>query len=417
MTLAALFNGSSGLLANSAALDVVGNNLANLNTTGYKTQRVLFKDQLYQTLSNGSVGSTSNGGTNPIQQGFGVGVSGIESNFLQGAINPTSRPLDAAIQGKGFFVLRNSTGQVYSRSGAFDIDANGFMVDPTTGFFVQRAGTVGDAGGVTPGFQVPGNNNIKIPFGVGVPGVATANVNFQGNLSTTLPVGGTFQAGIQVFDTQSQSRVLTVTFTKTAQNTFSASATIVGGVATVTAAPIVFDTNGLLQSPASLVVAITGIPGAGAQNINFNLGTIGTATGLSQFGGFSTAQAVTQDGTGAGTLTSVSIDNEGKVQGQFTNGSVLAVAQLAVAAFNNEGGLVRVGNNYYTEGAASGQPLIGLASNGGRGSIQGAALEGSNVDISSEFTKLIVAQRGFQINARVITAGNETLQELANIIR
>ena len=417
MSLTALFNGSSGLLANSAALDVVGNNLANLNTTGFKSQRVLFKDQLYQTLSSVSRGSTSDGGTNPIQQGFGVGIGGIESTFLQGAINPTARSLDAAIQGKGFFVLRNSTGQVYSRSGAFDIDANGFLVDPTTGYFVQRNGTVGDAGGPTPGFQIPGNNNIKLPFGVGVPGVATANVNFQGNLSATLPVGGTFQAGIQMYDTQSQSRVITVTFTKTALNTFSATATIVGGTATVPATPIVFGTNGLLQSPASLAVAITGIPGAGPQTVNFNLGTPGTATGLSQFGGFSTAQAVTQDGIGAGTLTRVSIDNEGIVQGQFTNGSIIAVAQLAVAAFNNEGGLIRAGNNFYTEGVSSGQPLIGVAGSGGRGSMQGAALEGSNVEISSEFTKLIVAQRGFQINARVITAGNETLQELVNIIR
>lgn len=417
MALNALFVGSSGLTANSTALDVVGNNLANINTTGYKNQRTLFRDVVYQTLSAGSGASGTVGGTNPVQLGFGVNVGSVDSLFGQGNLTPTGRTLDAGIQGSGFFVVNNGTQNLFTRAGGFNVDSSGYLVDPGTGFRVQRFGTAGEGSATLPGFQVAGDNRIKIPFGAGVSGVQTANVNYQGNLDTNLAVGGNVTTAIQVYDSQNTARSLTVTFTKTGSNTFDVTAAIAGGTVAVPATPVTFDNDGLLLSPANLALAVSGIPGADNQTINLRLGTIGQATGLTQFGGTSTATAVTQDGSGSGTLVSVSFDQSGIVQGQFSNGRSIPIAQLAIAAFNNESGLIRQGTNYFATSAASGEALIGTAGGGGRGSVQGGSLEGANVDIATEFSRLILAQRGFQVNARTITAANDTLQELANIIR
>ncbi len=417
MALNALFVGSSGLSANSTALDVVGNNLANLNTTGYKTQRTLFKDVVYQTLNAGSGSTQQVGGTNPVQLGFGVNVGAIDSILGQGNLTPTGRNLDAGIQGAGFFVLSDGQQQLFSRAGAFSVDSGGFLIDPSSGARVQRSGVVGEPTAALPGFQVPGNTDVRIPFGAGLPGLQTANVNFQGNLSSSLPVGGTITTSIQIFDSQSTPRALTVNFTKTASNTFDISTLVSGGTATPQTTTITFDTAGLLVNPATIDVDITGIPSAAAQTVTLNLGTPGQTTGLTQFGGTSTSTAVGQDGTGFGTLTDVSFDATGTVQGRFSNGRTVPIAQLAIAGFNNQGGLLRMGQNYFTASAASGEALIGVGGQGGLGTVLGGALEGANVDIAIEFSRLIIAQRGFQVNARTISVANETLQELANIVR
>ena len=418
MALNALFVGSTGLNANSTALDIVGNNLANLNTTGYKNQRTLFRDVVYQTLNSGSGSSTAVGGVNPVQLGFGVNIGSVDSLFQQGNLSPTGRPLDAGLQGSGFFVANDGTKNVYTRAGAFNVDSQGYLVDPGTGYRIQRFGPTGEGGGGLPTFQTVGDSRIKLPFGAGVSGVPTANVNYQGNLDSTVAVGKSVTTAIQVYDTQNTARSLTVTFTKSAVNQFTLTAAVAGGTATVPAGTtLTFDNNGVLQSPATVPIDLTGIPGATNQTVTLNLGTIGQADGLTQFGGTSTATAVTQDGSGAGTLVSVSFDQTGTIQGQFTNGRSIPIAQLAIAAFNNEGGLYREGTNYFSVSASSGEALIGVAGSGGRGAVRGSTLEGANVDIATEFSRLIVAQRGFQVNAKTITAANDTLQELANIIR
>jgi flagellar hook protein FlgE len=423
MALSALFTGSTGLRANSSTLDTVGNNLANLNTTGYKGQRLVFKDLVYQTLNPGSAPAGGLGGTNPTQAGFGVGVGSVDNLFQQGAVTPTGRSLDAALQGPGFFVLANGQATAYSRAGSFSVDAAGFLVDPNTGFRVQRTGPVGEGSAGVQGFQVPGVTDIQVPFGAGVAGVSTTTAQLQGNIGAGLTVGQSVTAGIQVYDAQSTPRALTVTFTKTAPNVFDVTATVSGGTATVqpdavTGTTVTFGSDGLLAGPGSLVVRLGGIPGIAAdQDIALDLGTVGQATGLTQFGGASTAAIVTQDGAGAGVLTAVSFDTSGIVQGQFSNGRTLPLAQLAIAGFNNESGLLRQGNNYFSASASSGAALVGVAGTGGRGTVQGSALEGANVDIAVEFSRLIIAQRGFQVNARTMTAANETLQELANVIR
>lgn len=415
MALNALFTGSTGLQANSFALDIIGSNLANSNTTGFKNQRVLFNDLVYQTLSPGSGPSGSFGGVNPIQLGAGVQIGSIGTNLSQGNLTTTGRPLDMGIQGEGFFVLNNGVSTAYSRAGSFEVDAAGFLVDPSTGFRVQRFGNAGEGSVGVPGFQVAGDLNIRVPFGAGIPGTPTANVQLQGNLNASLAVGDTFTSAIQINDTQGTSRSLTFTFTKTAANTFDMSATVSGGTVALGTTSITFDANGLLVAPASITATLTGLPGP--QTVSLNLGTPGQSTGLTQFGSPSTAAAVTQDGRGAGTLSTVTVDGAGILQGVFSNGRTVPLAQLAVANFNNSAGLLRQGDSYFVASSASGNPLIGTGGTGGRGLIQGGSLEGSNVDIAIEFSRLIIAQRGFQVNARTVTAANEVLQELANIIR
>lgn len=415
MALNALFTGSTGLVANSTTLDIIGSNLANSNTTGFKAQRVQFNDLVYQTLNPGSGPSGNFGGVNPIQMGAGVEIGSIGTNLSQGNLTTTGRPLDMGLNGAGFFVLSDGTNTVYSRAGAFDVDAAGFLVDPATGLHVQRFGNAGEPTPTTPGFQVVGDQNIRVPFGAGIPGLPTLNVQMQGNIQNSIAIGGSYTTAIQVYDTQSTPRALNVTFTKTAADTYTVSATVSGGTATVAPATLTFDGNGLLVSPASAAVTLTGLPGP--QTLNLNFGTPGQSTGVTQFGQASTATGVTQDGRGSGILTSVSVQTDGTLIGVFSNGRTVPLAQLALATFNNPGGLIRQGDNYFTNSPASGEALTGPGGTGGRGTVQGGALEASNVDIAIEFSRLIIAQRGFQVNARTVTAANETLQELANIIR
>jgi len=417
MALTALYTGGTGMIAFSSMLDVVGNNIANINTPGYKDQQVSFQDLVYQTLNPGSPATTTIGGTNPNQLGQGVGTGANSTLFTQGTITATGQPLDAAIQGNGFFVLGSGANQLYTRDGSFTVDSAGFLVDPTTGERVQRTGTVGEGTATTPGYQVVGNNDISIPYGAGLPGVETSTVNFQGNIDNNLTVGQSANTSIQVFDSQSAAHTLTVTFTNTGTGTYSASATVDGVAETVTGGPVTFGSNGLIASGNTLSVAVTGTNGAANQTINLNLGTVGSATGLTQFGTATTAQAVTQDGIAAGTLVAVSYDTDGNIQGQFSNGETIPIAQLAIASFNNEGGLLQVGNNDYSPSPASGQAVIGTAGSGALGTVVGGSLEGSNVDISTEFANLIIAQRGFQVNAETVTIADQVLADLANIIQ
>lgn len=412
-------SGVSGLLANQTMLGVVGNNLANSNTTGFKSQRVEFQDLVYQTLRAASAPGNGIGGTNPMQVGFGVLVGSIDANFAQGSLSTTGRTLDLAIQGEGFFVVNDASRNLYTRAGALDLDQQGYLVEASTGFRLQRVGSLGEATATTPAFQTPGDSAIQVPLGTGIPGAPTTRVTLRGNLDAALPVGDGVTTAIQVFDTQGSEHALTMTFTKTAPNTFSLNATVAGG--TVTGAPvagITFNADGTLAGPATATLTVTFPPGLPAgQTIIIDLGTAGSAAGLSQFGGDSTAAAIRQDGTSAGTLVDYNFSRGGVVQGIFSNGLILPLAQIGLALFANPGGLSREGGNLFIETGNSGPAIIDAAGVAGRGSIQSGALEGSNIDVASEFTKLIIAQRGFQINARALTASSEILQELANIIR
>jgi len=420
MALTALFTGASGMDAYSTMLDVVGNNIANLNTPGFKDQDVSFEDLIYQTLNYGSAPSSTLGGTNPTQLGQGVGLGATSTNFSQGTITSTGEPLDVAIQGNGFFVLSSGSGgeTLYSRAGQFAVNSAGYLIDPTTGDFIQRTGTVGEGTAASPGYQTAGNNNILIPYGAGIAGTETSTVNFQGNIDNNLTTGQTTTASIQVYDSQSAAHTMTVTFTNTGTGTYSVSATVDGTAETVSGGPVTFGSNGLLTGGNNLTVSITGLSGGAAnQSVTLNLGAIGSASGVTQFGTTSTVEASSQNGMAAGTLQSVSFDQNGNVDGQFSNGETVPIAQLALANFNNVGGLLQVGNNYFAGSPASGLAQIGTAGSGGLGTTEGGALEGSNVDISTEFANLIIAQRGFQVNAETVTVADQVLSDLANIIQ
>ncbi len=412
MALNAIFAGVTGLSANSQFLDVVGNNLANSSTTAFKSQRVLFKDLVYQTLNGGSTATAESGAVNPSQIGFGVAVGSIGSMFQQGTLVPTGRNLDLGIQGTGFFVLADGLRTVYSRAGAFDVDLTGYLIDPATGMRVQRFGNVGEGVG---GFQVPGNMDLRVPLGASNPGLATANVMLQGNLAATMPIGDSVSMASIIYDSQGQTRTLGLTLTRVSATDFSISGTVTGGTVSIPPTNIVFNSSGYLVSPSTLTINLLGLPAP--QSVTLDFGTPGGTDGLTLFGGASSVAMIFQDGYGPGTLDSVSVDRNGLVFGLFSNGRTEPIAQLAIARFMGEGGLLREGDNYFRESPSSGPALIGAAATGGRGTVVSGTLESSNVDIAQEFSRLILAQRGFQINARVISISNEVLQELATIIR
>lgn len=695
--LSSLFSSASALSASQTLLNVVGNNLANSNTVGFKSQHVQFSTQFTQTLQAAGAPTSTSGGTNPIQIGNGVQVGATSSDMSQGTFESSGNPYDLAIQGAGFFVLNNGTGPMYTRAGAFGLDSEGNLVDPTTGYRVQRTGTVGEATSTTPAFQAVGVSDIKVPMGMTIPGEATENITFAGNLNasakppiaailtsgqpltfggsaataatllnsldqTTIPysvgdeiqitgsrvdgtainavytitgtaadtVGAvldvinaqylsatpgegataTLDAGghivltanqggesnltitlvsntsvsgagtqftnfsqtvagkdgdkattaIQVYDNQFAPHNLTFTFTKTGPNVWSVSAMIDPSDGTITGfghdntvSGLTFNENGSFQGvagtsdtellaaknpmsvggvPATLTttldsldqhtggaygagdtIEISGldhngtpigpisIPTAGVtvgdiintintnftdstasldasgviqikskvtgqsdlsvkiqdtagnvggstafgnfveitrgttgnDNISFqvnNLLAFGTSQviklsfgkpnafdGLTQLGGGASAAATGQDGYAQGTLQSATVGQDGIVTGQFTNGRTMSLAQVALATFTNPEGLKRSTNNYFAATANSGTALVTAPLSGTAGSIQSGSLESSNVDVGAEFTQLVAAQRGYQVNAQAFSAANQMLQETANLLR
>ena len=695
--LSSLFSSASALSASQTLLNVVGNNLANSNTVGFKSQHVEFSTQFTQTLQSASAPTSTSGGTNPVQIGNGVQVGTTSTDFSQGTFESTGNPYDLAIQGNGFFILNNGAGPAYSRAGAFGLDSRGNLVDPTTGYKVQRTGTVGEATPTSPAFQAPGISDIRVPLGMTIPGAATQNVGFSGNLNssakppiaevlssgqpltfggsaatlatplnsldqtstpfaagdqiaitgsrvdgthistvmtmsgtaadsvgallarintqflsatpgegatasldagghivlqannggpagltlslvnnTAIPNGGTQftnftqtiagKAGdtattaIQVFDAQFSPHTVTFTYQKVANNVWDLKAsidpkdgvisgfgldnTVAGltfnengsfqGVASTSTAellatqapftsggapatlatslnsldqhlngaygagdsiqisgadhngspvgPLTFPTSGatigdlittinanftgatasldsagnlqfhsktsgqsglslkLQDTPtntggkttfSSIIEAVRGTNGndnisfqinnlAGfgtPQTIKLSFGTPNAFSGLTQLGGGTSAAATSQDGFAQGTLQSATVGQDGTITGQFTNGRTASLAQIAMATFTNPGGLLRSTNNYFSATSNTGAALVSTPQSGSAGSIQSGSLESSNVDVGAEFTQLVAAQRGYQVNAQAFSAANQMLQETANLLR
>ena len=694
--LSALLTSSSALDANQQFLNVVGNNLANSNTTGFKSQSVRFESQLSQLVQGASQPTTTNGGTNPIQVGNGVQVASTVTNLTQGSITPTGRNLDLAIQNNGYFILKKNGDTVYTRDGSLSIDSNNNLVNTSTGAIVQRVGAIGEATSTTPAFQIPGVNNINIPTSITIPGQATQNLSFVGNLSPgtqdpvsqvlslvkpftqsgsaataatllnnldqttapyaagdtikitgTYPGGGavsslytltgtssdtvgallasinrafqsqttatgatatldaagkvnltantagvsslslnlsstgagstnftgfaTTTAGInggtsvtesQIFDSQGVAHSLSFTFQKVSANQWNVTAGLNKGDGTITAfgqdnqvvglnfnrngsfnnvlgtnaaetlltdrpftaagAPATgatllnaldqhtstpyaspdaiqisgvdfkgtpvsaslpvdgtttvqdlvnsisttyggavasIDPSGNIQLQAkfdgqtalslklsdasgnagglkfgniietargtigddNITFQFNGLAGYGApQTIKLSFGATGGFNGISQAGnstGSSSVGIAQQDGYGTGSLISESISSTGVVNGQFSNGKTLAIAQIALATFDNPGSLLQVGGNLLQPTVNTGLPTISAPGVGGTGTIQSGSLESSNVDVSTEFTNLISAQRGYEINARAFTTANTMLQDTVDLIR
>lgn len=408
------FTGISGLTANATALNVVGNNLANVNTIGFKSDVISFQDILSSTL----MGVNFSG--NPLQVGLGVNVAGITGNFNQGSVKTTTQPTDLAIIGNGFFILKDGNNQYYTRAGNFTLDDNGRLVTQQ-GYAVQ--GWTATSGVVNSNAPV---SDLLLTPGLSIAPSATDAARLDMNFDADTEVGGTFATSIRVFDSLGTAHTVTFTFTKTAVGDWSYSIASADGAftpANPATGTLEFDDNGQLTqvdgaAPADVGLTL-GTLTNGAADINFDwqvLNDQGSPV-ITQYASQSNTSQTSITGYPPGSLSTFAVDAAGMVQGIFDNGQVSLLGQIAMASFNNPQGLVKNGRNSYSESLASGAPAVGQAGTGGRGSLTGNALELSNVDIATEFTSLIIAQRGYQANSRVITTSDEVTQEAINLKR
>ena len=407
----------SALTAHATAIDVTGNNLANLNTPGFKNSVVSFHDLVTQSLGAG-FGET--------QIGFGVGRPITIRQFTQGAIQTTAAPLDVAIQGDGFFMVKNGQGNnAYSRGGNLQVDLNGVLTTATSEK-LQGWSTLNADG--TLNTNAPAGD-IIVPTGSLKAPAATNKVSVDLNLNAAAVAGsasGAFSTSIEVFDSLGQSHVLSFNFTKsTTANQWNYSASIPDADLTSPATPLTgtltFDSNGKLSSPLSTdpapAIAITGLAdGASDMSLTWSL-FHGTTARINQFTQDSAVSALAQDGSATANLIRVGIGDGGKILAQYSNGQQVVVGQLAMVTIRNPNSLIASGNNTFQLSARSALPAIGLPGSGGRGTVLGGAVESSTVDIAQEFTNLIIFQRGYQANSKVITTVDELSQETINLKR
>ncbi len=412
----------SGLNAHSNALSVVGNNIANSNTIGFRSSTITFAD----VFANSS-GARLNGAGNSLQIGDGVRTASIQTNFSQGTFNESTSQLHSAIQGNGFFVVQNSEGSLnYTRAGDFTVNNQGYLITPNGN---QVQGYSANSGVVTPGSAL---TSLRLPIGQTLAPETTTNASMRINLNSSAVTDSTFHATMQVYDSRGTTRTMDMEFVRQADGSFNMTATIDTNPAELSAnggapgaGPInfSFDADGNLTSPTSLSVIPdqTQLGGAVLPAVEINLretnpdGSPG-AFNVVSYARPSAVSSTTQDGFPSGELSGSSIDPNGVIYAIFSNGQSRPVGQFAMATFNSSEGLSRLGDNMFSETLASNQATIGAPGSGGRGAIAGGYLEQSNVNITNEFVKLIEAQRGFQANSKVINTLNQTLQDLLQIL-
>ncbi len=407
----------SGLNANTTAIDVVGNNLANLNTTGFKASTVSFHDLVTESIG-ANLGAT--------QVGFGVGTPTTLRDFAQGAIQSTGGPLDAAIQGDGFFVIQSTNGATeYTRGGNFQVDTSGNLTT-ATGELVQ--GWSMTNGAVNTNAPL---GNITVPTGTLAAPVTTTSASVDLNLDASgIPgaASGTFATSVQVYDSLGTAHTVTFAFTKDAKiaNTWNYSVSVpnsdvAGGAYTPVTGALTFDSNGNLTNPAA-TDAPTSIPikglsdGASDMSVAWSLFNNG-APRITQFAQTSATSAVAQNGSPAANLVSVGLSNGGQVLAQYSNGQQVVVGQMALATIRNPESLIAVGNSNYQSSALTALPAIGVPGSGGRGQVLGGSVEASTVDIAKEFTNLIIYQRGYEANAHVVTTVDQLSQDTIDLKR
>jgi flagellar hook protein FlgE len=437
MVLKAMYSGVSGLRAEGEALGVVGDNIANVNTVGFKGQRALFQDVLGHSILAGSGSSLP---------GSGVRVGDIQQLFTQGTLSNTGVGTDVALNGDGFFTVKGAvdgvTGNFFTRAGTFVLDKDGVLVNPN-GLQVQGYAANGD------GTFAASISSVKAPTAA-LPPRATTEAMVTANLDSTdaVPTAAwdaqdpantaNFSTTMTTYDEFGNSHTLDVYFRKTADNTWdwygivpgsdtndpaAAGTNVVAGTGTLT-----FNndpaagTVGALQDVGANTISVNFAGVAAAQTMTLNFGTSitdgGTGLdGVTQFGSPSNVSSQSQDGYASGDFSGVSIDGEGVVMGLYTNGQKLALSQLAIAKFRSNDGLGRAGQSLWIDTRDSGSAAYGVAGSGGRGAASSGALEGSNVDLAEEFVGLIQHQRSFSANSKTITTADEMLQELINIKR
>jgi flagellar hook protein FlgE len=430
MVLRAMFSGVSGLRAESEAIGVVGDNIANVNTVGFKSQRAIFQDVLGHSIL---------AGTSSALPGSGVRVGEVQQLFTQGSIANTGISTDVALNGDGFLVVAGTvdgiTSNFYTRAGQTTIDNGGFLVNAQN-LNVQgyRANADGTLQASVDDLQVPTAS--LAPF-------ATTDIEITANLDSRSPVT-TFDildpsntsngsTSITVFDSLGTARTLDIYFSNTGGNLYTYNvvadgAELAGGTpgteTVVSTGTLQFSSDGALETATTPALALSFAGGATAnQAIDLNFGsdiTNDASTGLSgttQFASVTAVSSQSQDGYASGEFSGLAIDGTGLVQGLYTNGQKITIGQLAVAKFRSNDGLGRAGQNLWIETRDSGTAALGAAGAGGRASVSAAALEQSNVDLGEEFVGLIQHQRSFSANSRTITTADEMLQELINIKR
>jgi flagellar hook protein FlgE len=405
--LTTLFSAVSGLNTYGNAMSVIGNNIANVGTVGFKSSQASFADLVSASLGGGS--STG-------QVGLGVFLNDVQTSFTQGSLSNTGNTLDLAIDGNGFFQLADNTGTTsYSRAGQFKVDNLGQIVDPSNRFLQGYQAT---ATGVVLGTV----GNISLSTATIAPqATSTTTVEANLNAASTVPVAAfdvtdaatyNFSNGITVYDTLGAQHQLRMYYVKAAAaNTWNLHSQIDGGAATAQT-DLVFNSSGVLTGGGAQTFTLPIAGGAATPlTVAMNFSTI------TQFGSASNLTSQTQDGFTSGSFQSVSIDSVGRVVAQYTNGQTRTLAQIVLARFTNPDGLTRSGENGFAETVDSGPPLAGAPANNGLGRLISQTIEQSNVDLGKEFVDMIITQRAFQANSRAITTSDEMLQELVNLKR
>jgi flagellar hook protein FlgE len=404
--LTSLFSSVSGLNAYGNAMSVIGNNIANVGTAGFKSSRASFADLVSASLG---------GGSSAGQVGLGVFLNDVQTSFTQGSLSNTGNTLDLAIDGAGFFQLRDTTGtMIYSRAGQFEVNNLGEIVD-LSGRFLQgyQASTTGVILGTI--------GNITLSTATVAPqATSTASVEANLDAASTVPAAAfdaadpttyNFSNGMTVYDTLGAQHQLRLYYVKAAANTWNLHSQIDGG-ATTAQTDLAFNSSGVLTGGGAQTFSLA-IAGGAATPLTVAM----DFSAVTQFGAASNLTNQNQDGFTSGSFQSLSVDSAGQVVAQFSNGQTRTLAQVALNRFTNPNGLVRSGENGFAETIDSGAPLAGAPTNNGLGRLLSQTIEQSNVDLGKEFVDMIITQRAFQANSRAITTSDEMLQELVNLKR
>ncbi|WP_250028098.1 flagellar hook protein FlgE [Paractinoplanes maris] len=426
--LRSLYSGISGLHAHQQMMDVTGNNIANVNTVGFKASSVQFQDTLSQMTAAAGAPQNGGAGTNPGQVGLGVRNAGITSNFSQGSAQTTGKAGDMMIQGDGFFMTRRGNEELYSRAGSFFFDANGTLAT-ATGEPVQ--GWTADESGVVNPAAKPGD--IKMPLGKSISPVATSTVEIKGNLTNDMPEDVTdpttipaIEIPFKAFDKTGNPISLSAKFTRSttdptaSEQDWTVTLTKSGdaGPATPVTATLQFKDGKPVATPPATKATLS-FTGAAAIDPNLSDTFTFDAGDLTMYHGLTEARVSDSNGNAAGTLASLSytVSDTGQIIGAFSNGQKKVLGQVALATFKNVNGLEKTGDSQWRATVNSGLAQVGQPTSAGLGQVISGALEMSNVDLAQEFTNLVVAQRGFQANSRIITTSDEMLQELVSMKR
>ncbi len=412
-----MFSGVTGLRNHQVKMDVIGNNIANVNTVGFKKSRVTFQDTLSQTMRGAASPQGNRGGTNPMQVGLGMTIASIDTIHSPSSAEYTGNMTDLSIEGDGYFIVGDGLDMFYTRAGNFGFDENGNLINTANGLKVM--GWQDTEKHEVPADKSPQSiGSIEIRKGMMIPASPTTEIRFGKNLNAETENNGTYSLPFKVYDSLGCAHNLKIEFTKTNANEWGYKITHADGTETNlgdNSGTITFETSGSGKYDSAtggpLTIALNNVNGAADMSISIDF------SGTTQYAKETNVDLSYQNGYPAGTLTDVTTDTTGVITGIFDNGYNRQLAQVALANFDNPAGLIKAGQNMYRYSNNSGEPQIGESGTGGRGAIAPGYLEMSNVDLSEEFTQMIITQRGFQANSRIITTSDEMLQELVNLKR